>query len=448
MEPEYKEELFLFRDTQERTVAQLLSPKIHPPTIVLHGVSCTGKTSLIKKILRNQCQNHHAYVDCRLMDKGRDVFETAANQFSCQEEYRSSEYHAVRYKRMRLVNLNNFAVFLKDVVIRPDKTFFLVLDNFLHLQSLDSSLLPGFVRLDDMLSFQSQGKKRCCVILIDQSWPRDFNHLVKGKTSSLHSVHFPQYTKNQLIKILQSKKMRDEISCKDWNSLIKWLVPFFNHTRYLKDFYLLLMQLEPNIDEYLKNPSGRTLLEVCRPVCINQLTQYLGREGLKRGQKIQFEESCLDKNNQTAVLDLALSEATKILLLAGFLASYNSQKTDRKIFVSEEQIKRMRVYSKSRKSENRLLEGPKAFPLQRMLAMFDVLWRMKNTSARPIDIFQQVALLENLGLLSAAGGEFSDMKYSCNISYNYAYQLSKNARIRIEDFLAVESQNITDLQLQ
>ena len=57
----------------------------------------------------------------------------------------------------------------------------------------------------DMLKFHGNDH-RCSLILIDQSYTRDLDEIIKGKKS--HSIHirFPQYTKKEITNILANKK--------------------------------------------------------------------------------------------------------------------------------------------------------------------------------------------------------------------------------------------------
>merc|ERR1740123_2236283 len=148
----------------------------------------------------------------------------------------------------------------------------------------------------------------------------------------------------------------------------------------------------------------------------------------KRGEHNQKDgHSCLGRNNEMCVEDVSLALATQYILLAGFLASYVLPKKDRRFFVAEQQLRR-RIRRKPGKERDLLKEGPKSFSYERLLAIFEVLWRgIAIHSKRPevMDIQQQVRQLAKLGLFTQTNRSFTDQKYFCNISYHYAYSISR-----------------------
>merc|ERR1711879_316818 len=105
--------------------------------------------------------------------------------------------------------------------------------------------------------------------------------------------------------------------------------------------------------------------------------------------------------------------------------------------------RKKRISRKIKNERNPLLEGPKAFPRARLLAIFDVLWRgaFGNKGTTVIDIPEQLTLLNKLDLLCYVNDDMSDRRLICKISYHFAFNLARSVNVSLEDYLAHESGN-------
>eukprot|EP00494_Astrolonche_serrata_P024913 UN25173 len=223
----------------------------------------------------------------------------------------------------------------------------------MKLHSIDSTLLPAFSRLNDCLHNRSQGQYHCCMVLIDKWFPQNYDHITKGKECDTIHIHFPKYDQNEIIKILQLRK-HPQIRQTVWNNLVKYIVCYFNHTSDLVDFTHILASVNEIVEANLETREMQeSLLEKIRPTLHklrkdDQNNKYNANrkktvinedfnEERKECEEIfKIKESSLNKHNDNMVHDVALSEASKIMLIAAFVASHNPAATDRRLFVNEE----------------------------------------------------------------------------------------------------------------
>lgn len=105
-------------------------------------------------------------------------------------------------------------------------------------------------------------------------------------------------------------------------------------------------------------------------------------------EKIKFEKLALD-----------LPYYAKYFLIAAYIASFNSPKYDRKLFVKASN-KRKKVNHIPKKSENSTSElvGPKIFSLDRLLAIFYAI--IEENTNMTANLLAQVIILKNNFLFS------------------------------------------------
>lgn len=128
----------------------------------------------------------------------RDFFDSLTESL-----FGSQLYTSYNYKGKVIKNMSEFLQLLNNKS-QFKTTYFFLLDNFTSLSKISNFLIPGFVRLNDILTCQS--RNRCCVILIDQVCPVDFSHILRNKENDIFFIYFPQYTSNELIELLMKNK--------------------------------------------------------------------------------------------------------------------------------------------------------------------------------------------------------------------------------------------------
>ncbi|KDE03425.1 hypothetical protein MVLG_06090 [Microbotryum lychnidis-dioicae p1A1 Lamole] len=148
------------------------------------------------------------------------------------------------------------------------------------------------------------------------------------------------------------------------------------------------------------------------------------------------------KADQT--LASSLPFVARMLILASFYAAFNPPKSDVRVFVKVDegiarkgkkgrQIKKFRVGNSPTKAHITSLEsGGKAFPLERLLAIFEALVDDPSISST-IDVQMQVATLINLRLLqrvSAQDKVLDGIKLRCRVGFETVDMLARSCGMK------------------
>ena len=135
---------------------------------------------------------------------------------------------------------------------------------------------------------------------------------------------------------------------------------------------------------------------------------------------------------------------SKYLLIASYIASYNPAKTDTRFFTKAGGGKLRR--SKKERGEKagtashlrvkQILLGPKAFALQRMLAIFYTI--LDEPIENTVDILLQIANMINLRLLIQVSSSecLDNVKLKCNIGFDVVSVLAKSVDMDIVQYLS------------
>jgi origin recognition complex subunit 5 len=129
---------------------------------------------------------------------------------------------------------------------------------------------------------------------------------------------------------------------------------------------------------------------------------------------------------------------TKFLLIASFLASYNPSKYDSRFFTRGGEG-RGKISKKAGSNNGSLvrtqLTGPKAFAIDRMLAIFYSI--VEDDCKMTTDIHSQIATCISLRLLIrvSAPNNLNSMKCKCNISFALVKSIATSVRFDISKYL-------------
>lgn len=130
---------------------------------------------------------------------------------------------------------------------------------------------------------------------------------------------------------------------------------------------------------------------------------------------------------------------SKFLIIAGYLASYNPAKYDRRLFVKlkEGKKKKSRKVLKSQKMHSApRLTGPKVFPIDRLMAIFYSIVEERVTPS--FNLFVQLSTLVSLKLLThtSSSAMFQGLpKYRCNASFDLVKNLARTVNFDLPRYL-------------
>ena len=365
----------LGREEELQKLQRLLDSKSKwgPSTLLLVGPPKSGKSSLIREVMKTLPKMiRHAQVSCLSATiRTADVFESILAQLENETE----------------VNCATFADFVNRLYKIPTGKIVIVLKNADRLRSLDANLLPGLLKLNELVA-----NCQISVVLISKfPWCRWKLTNYMAATPPLH-VFLKPYSRSQLSAILKKdiEHIDEPQSLKD--NFVELILSVFQPVckswpQFKRAADLIWPEyVKPTKESNVEPENARSLYRFVEP----QLKRVMAHIHYQEGSSMMADES------KSKRLNVELPFFSKYLLLAAYLASYNPQSTDKRYFMMRKSgrvIKKSKSKQQSHLRSSQLL-GPKMFDLNRMLAIFHVIVDQKVTSTAEIQ--SQVASLVKL----------------------------------------------------
>jgi len=381
------------------------------------GPPKSGKTSLIQEVVKclPASETKYAQVSCLSATiRTADIFENVLKQMEGEEAVENS--------------CTSFADFVNRMIKISSKRMVVVLKNADRLRSLDANLLPGLMKLNELIPSSD-----ISVVLISKfPWCRWRLSNYLAATPPIH-VFLRPYSRSQLGSILQeSLKQNDEPQVLKDNFVELILGVFQPVCKSLPQFrraadlcwpeYIL-----PTKDKNVEPDNSKRLYRFVEP----HLRKVLANIHYQEASSMMGEES------KSKRLNVELPFFSKYLLLAAYLSSYNPQSTDKRFFM-QRKSGRVVKKSKSTKQQSHLrssqLLGPKMFDLNRMLAIFHVIVGDQKVNSTA-EIQSQVASLVKLQMLTQSGEDLDLPKYKCNVTLDFIRQVAKNVRFELHKYM-------------
>eukprot|EP00850_Spirogloea_muscicola_P006217 SM000029S10512 [mRNA] locus=s29:491654:495193:- [translate_table: standard] len=403
------------------------------PPILIYGGAETGKTSVVQEALA-LLGRPAAFVGCRSCHGSpRALFEAALDQLLGHERRSAGHYAAAT----RCERVADFVRLLPDAAARatarwereraepleplgrPPPAVYLIFDNAELLRSMDhsggASLLPALLKLPELT-----GLPNLSIILISSvGWDGFWSGT--GAQEPL-AVHFPDYTDNDLCRILQARHPGSALysaflkatlqpfsrACRGVSELGEALEPLFaeytrpvTEGRVLPDeggraklYALVKRHIRPALSHAGKHQTSqhfRHQISHCFPVAA-ELPRHAPASGVcqwltaspvlvqSRSQTAGAHSEQLAGRRKQAALEFELPMWSKFLLMAAYVASRNPATTDADFFGNHKgglaKKKRRRRRSGGSAEDQQEFElqearlrGPAAFPLRRLLAI-------------------------------------------------------------------------------
>ncbi|CAO3689470.1 unnamed protein product [Umbelopsis vinacea] len=444
------------------------------PSILIYGHSSSGKTSLVRALMsKTLARKQWAYINCVECHTPRMIFEHAVNEWCNWVPSWDNQFRAIA----RIDSLNEFLCVLKEGVpindhatemIGENETRYLmtekILDRAERLRDMASTILPVLLRLSEV------SQRNICVILLSTIVYEKFR--TKAGAYEPLVIRFPEYSKEDTLEILRRDFSADgmdvQVNGKDTVHLGDDFFLSFSEVIYsiffqnckdlneLRHLVALLFPLfiNPIRDGRAKPHETAKLFKMAQPYFAEAtdklyLREISSSEWAKRTSEMANTKASIttDASVVTAIRtnargDFDLPYYTKFLLIASYLASYNPPRFDVRYFAKagEEKRKRRRGIQKpmSDKTGGKMrqqLLGPKAFPVERMLAIFYSIIDEKLDDA--IDIPVQITSLTTLRLLLRTTNmdKLDGAKYKCNVSFDFIRGVARSVRFEIDKYL-------------
>jgi len=405
------------REDEISKITKLLESPALFPAIILVGPPKSGKSMLMNQIVKSLGNVNSAQVSCLgATIRLADVFEQILEQLGIGVGENCLNFPDF------VTKLNK----LKDSHKNTSKVV-IVLTNADRLRSLDQHLLPGLMKLNELVD----GVNISVVLVSKFPWSKwRLTHYMAA--SPPVQVFIKPYSKIQLSEILNKNfEESDEPQCLKDNFIKLILEVFQPICKSWPQFKRAAEMLWP---EYVKPTKEEPKVD---PDNVRSLYRSIEPHLKRVLLNIHYQESAtmMGEESKSKRLNVELPFFSKFLLLASFLSSYNPVSTDKRFFMRSKigrVVKKSKRRAQTHKKSSQLL-GPKMFDLNRMLAIFYVIVDEKISSTAEIQ--SQVASLVTLQMLTQTGEDLDQPKYKCNVSLDFIRQVAKNVRFELHKYL-------------
>lgn len=351
-----------------------------PQCLFLYGNTSTGKTACLTSSL-DYLSYRHVILNVIECYTQRILYETILNKLSNHIPTRETKYASA----YRCDNMKDFVNHLNDIQCGYEPVI-IVLENANKLRDMDQNILPAFMRLKEFC------KINVCTILVSDITFEKF--YTKTGLREPIKVFFPQYTKDELYKIIMNQQTqyisyvlqktetdsKTDISkpdifanylnaflsvfyrpCRDLVELkhmarlnfVKYCEPILNGSTKTDDVTKLWRHIAPVLKSSLEtlylrlNTSANSHAQNDDPNC-REIQMRMERLGIAR------EEASMAKNDHDVLTNELTSMKTfaqsfelpfyaKFLLISAYLASFNPAKEDKRLFMKHHGKKKKRM---------------------------------------------------------------------------------------------------------
>ncbi|XP_028664585.1 origin recognition complex subunit 5 [Erpetoichthys calabaricus] len=398
------------------------------PSILIYGHRATGKTFVTQTVLQ-ELKLPHAFVSMVECFTPRLLFQQILSQLSSLYPSLDEEFHCE--------TLNDFIRIFRQLStsnVLDQQTVYIVIDQAEVLRDMDANLLPGFLRLQELV-----GGNITVIFLTEIVWEK-----FRPNTGCLEPIlfYFPDYTKAELQQIL-CKDRHPEFSDDLYATYINILLGvFYAVCRDLCELrHLAALNFskfcEPLLKGEVRESDTHKLWRSIEP----HLRKAMQTVYLREVSSLQWE-MMQDTKEETGYLKglsaythVDLPYYSKFLLIAAYLASFNPARTDKRFFLKHHgKMKKVTFLKKHEKTSNHLL-GPKPFPLDRLLAIFYSI--VDSRVASTANIFSQISSLVTLQLLTLVGhsDQLDSPKYKCTVSMDFICAIARTVNFDIVRYL-------------
>ncbi|KAE8744212.1 hypothetical protein FOCC_FOCC009132 [Frankliniella occidentalis] len=421
---------------RHQEVMQLVSLLGHPgesvpQSIFLTGHKSSGKSYTLMKVL-DSLNIRYASVNCVEGYMPRLLFESILSQIVGETVPPSA----------RCENIMEFILQLKIIADNHDlheSVIAVVLEGSDRLRDMNPNLLPALMRLQELSCL----KKVCVILLSDVLWDK---FAPSGGLPPPIQIYFPQYSQNDILKILSLDKPKDYPADFHSNYLQLFVAVFLRSCR---DITELRYKAAENFSKYCEpiergeidiNDSGKLWKHISPHLKASLQMIYMRFE---TGKKIATEVdsgTSMDKHSTLSssakyALSFELPYYAKYLIIAAFLASYNSPKEDKKLFVKLSGRNKKKVLKKNAQTKiSSLVMGPRQFDLERLLAIFYSIIEEKPHIS--VNLLTQITSLVELQLLQKAGSDpLEAPKYKCAVGFDFIIIIAKTLSFNVTKYL-------------
>lgn len=425
--------------------------------VYVYGGPSVGKSAVVTSLLK-KLEINYAVINLIECYTSKILFETILNKLSGHriDPNRGQPYAKCDNMMDFLYNIKKCSE--NDVDLNGS---ILILDKAEQLRSMDFNLLPAFLRLREL-----SGISISVIFLSEIVFEKYY-----AKTNIVEplKIYFPQYNKDELLNILLlDVGNAHQMIINNFNEAIQFDVDFYRN--YLNVFLSVFYRACRDLSE-LRHMAALNFLKYCEPIINKKLSMgdsyalwnhispvlkaslevlYLRvstEQTIKTNTTEQHQQklNILQQTNFMSVTkekflaqSLELPFYAKYLLIAAYLASYNSAKEDKRFFMKYHGKKRKTM--KDVKAKSKLPEqlntrlGPKVFTFDRLLAIFYSI--LDDKVGFNNNLLAQISSLVELQLLTTENCSLDGQKYKCNVNFDFIQSVSNMVGFNIRHYLS------------
>ncbi|KAG5518888.1 hypothetical protein PMAC_002419 [Pneumocystis sp. 'macacae'] len=436
------ENTYPFRETQIKLLGEILGKVPQIQSLIICGYHFTGKTSILQAVLKSMGTDF-VWIDCQDCFSLRILFERTIYQLKKLIGKDES------YERLKSYDLSTFTVSIQNIFLKANWTsnIILIFDNTEQLHYFKISVpIIVLLRLSE-LSFVPW----LTTILITTS----LENLTWG-SYYVPVIYFPPYSKQEFLEIIckheesltllsNTLKFEKENAITNVDYINLWqkfggiLWDTFNPI--IEGDFDLFFSISKKLWPLFIKPieEGKaSKKDVIKLYKFSQQTSTLSSSKtiLEELSKLTYLDTLKPYLKNTDIIDL--SWTSKYLIVASYLASYNSPSLDFSLFSKyKSNIKKRKRIKKSASMTNQRLIGPKSFALERMLAIFLAI--QSDEDILTSDIYNQIETLASIKMIirtSLTSNKLeSTSRWKVNVGWDFIQKIAKSIDFELENYL-------------
>ena len=401
--------------------------------VFLSGLPSTGKTTALEKALEGATMV--AAVDCNEAFTLRLFMEQILNQLSGIVPSVDNNYSSVK-----CLDLAEFVHLLTETLTVRQDGAIIVLDHVEALMDLNCpTLLPLLLKLPEL----TNNVNVTVMMVSNRPWD-DF--IAYSSSLCPIMIHFPAYTRDEALSIIADLDCPPEES-KDFFRMFVDLIYTVFHVpcRHLGELRHVVALLFPKFVEPVRlGKATKTQTSKLFGLVQSHIKDALHSLYLREISTLEWEkrhslgdESLVHPTGALRMFDLPFY--TKFILIASFLASYNPPRLDQRFFGKGREDKKQRITKKGSVNNGSKLRqqllGPKAFLVERMLAIFYSI--IDDQVDAGFNVHSQISTLVSLRLLVRATqlDNLDAAKCKCNASFAFVRHVGRSVRFDLAKYL-------------
>lgn len=414
-----------------------------PPSLFLWGLPSTGKTYVLDEAIRQASITRTARLSAtEIMCGRRPFFETLLRQL--QPDLVGE---VLKSDNLRLF-IRNLWQFLHALPQHGKERILIVLDDAEHLRKEHSDILDILVNLPEYIH------SNICVIICSSLPITNFCFI--SNMRCLPSIHFPQYSKDDVVKIITTCHTSQQSDHSEEPEVYKFYVGMLVNVFYqaCRDLRKLLRLTRSNWEYFYHNCSqqGQNNLHKLWKKIEPRLkadfkalnSQLLPMPEPDDSVNGQAPLNTTTNNSKTVRNYSDIPRYSRYLLVASYLATHNPPSSDKRFFVKASsgiRGKKRNHLGATAENENESKTGNlRSFELNRLKAIFGFIVRYCSSGTEiyedNAELQAQLATLCQSRFIQSLGEDTSgNYKYRCMADYDFVAEIALSVNFELDKFL-------------